>query len=50
MTKGRAQDKAILNMISDGNLDLNENLKSILEKVRHETEAILEEDKIAGLK
>jgi kynurenine 3-monooxygenase len=50
MTRGRAQDKAILNMIADNNIDLNEDLKSILEKVKTATEDILEDDKIAGLK
>ena len=50
MTRGRAQDKAILNMISDGVLGLNSDLKSILGRVKQETEAILEDDRIAGLK
>lgn len=50
MTKGRAQDKAILNMIADGKLSLSEDIKTILEKVTKETEAILEDDRIAGLK
>lgn len=50
MTKGRAQDKAILNMIADGKLNANEDINSILEKVKKETEAILEDDRIAGLK
>lgn len=50
MLKGRAQDKAILNMLSDGTLNLKDDLKSILEKVKKETEAILENDRIAGLK
>ena len=50
MLKGRAQDKAILNMLSDGELDPEGDLKVILEKVKQETEAILEDDRIAGLK
>lgn len=50
MLKGRAQDKAILNMLTDGELNLNGELKSVLEKVKYETQVILEEDKIAGLK
>jgi kynurenine 3-monooxygenase len=50
MLRGRAQDKAILNMLSDGALKTEDNLKLILEKVKHETEAILEDDRIAGLK
>jgi len=55
MTRGRAQDKAILNMLADGaiteveNLS-NEKLKTILENVKAETEAVLEDDRIAGLK
>jgi len=50
MLKGRAQDKAILNLLSDRKIDLKEDLKIILEKVKQETEAILENDRIAGLK
>lgn len=56
MLRGRAQDKAILNMLSDGDistaLDMTDrnNLKTILEKVKQQTEAILEDDRIAGLK
>ncbi|MBP0904463.1 FAD-dependent oxidoreductase [Mariniflexile gromovii] len=50
MLRGRAQDKAILNMLNDGTLNLKDDLKIILEKVKKETEAILEDDRIAGLK
>lgn len=50
MLKGRAQDKAILNMLADGKLNINDNLKLNLEKVKTETENILEDDRIAGLK
>lgn len=50
MLKGRAQDKAILNMLSDRIINLNDDLKTILEKVKHQTNAILEDDRIAGLK
>lgn len=49
MLRGRAQDKAILNMLSDNVIDINGDLKSILNKVKTETEAILEDDRIAGL-
>ncbi|QNK77502.1 FAD-dependent monooxygenase [Winogradskyella sp. PAMC22761] len=49
MLRGRAQDKAILNMLTDGIISVEDNLKDILEKVKKETEAILEDDKIAGL-
>ncbi|MCF7567259.1 FAD-dependent monooxygenase [Sabulilitoribacter arenilitoris] len=50
MLKGRAQDKAILNLLSDGKIDLKEDLKIILKKVKQETEAILEDDRIVRLK
>lgn len=56
MLRGRAQDKAILNMLADGvistTLDLTDKnaLKIILDKVKTATEAILEDDKIAGLR
>ena len=50
MLRGRAQDKAILNMLTDQTLSSNEDLRVILEKVNKETEAILEDDRIAGLK
>nr|WP_179321294.1 FAD-dependent monooxygenase [Winogradskyella helgolandensis] len=49
MLRGRAQDKAILNMLTDKIISPEDNLKEILEKVKTETEAILEDDKIAGL-
>jgi kynurenine 3-monooxygenase len=55
MLRGRAQDRAILNMLSDGDIsttiDMTDKvlLKSVLEKVIKETEAILEDDKVAGL-
>jgi kynurenine 3-monooxygenase len=56
MLRGRAQDKAILNMLTDGAISTEHNminerdLKLILDKVKRETEAILEDDIIAGLK
>jgi len=50
MLKGRAQDKAILNMLAEGDIDLNSDLRQILDKINSETQEILEEDKIAGLK
>ena len=50
MLKGRAQDKAILNLLSENVLNLEGNLKVVLEKIISETEAILEDDRIAGLK
>jgi len=50
MLRGRAQDKAILNMLADGTLNLNDDLKLNLDKVKTETKNILQEDRIAGLK
>ena len=49
MLRGRAQDKAILNMLTDKVISVEDDLKDILEKVKVETEAILEDDRIAGL-
>lgn len=50
MLKGRAQDKAILNLLADEKIGLKDDLKTILKKVKQETEAILKDDRIAGLK
>lgn len=55
MLKGRAQDKAILNMLADKEISTEidmtkEELKQILKKVQQETNDILEDDRIAGLK
>ena len=49
MLRGRAQDKAILNMLTDGVISIEDDIKDILDKVTSETEAILEDDRIAGL-
>ena len=54
MKKGRAQDKALLNMIADKNISTSlemttKELEIVLEKVQQETNEILNEDKIAGL-
>ena len=54
MKKGRAQDKALLNLIADDKVHTHlnmskEELKIILEKIKEETKEILREDKIAGL-
>jgi len=49
MLKGRAQDKAILNMLADKKIDLNDDLKSILATIKTETEEILDEDKVAKM-
>lgn len=50
MTKGRAQDKVILNMLYNDEITPNDDLKTILEKVKAATKDILEDDNIAGLK
>ena len=50
MVRGRAQDKAILNMLADGTLKIDDDLRSNLEKVKTETDNILEDDRIAGSK
>ncbi|WP_339896146.1 NAD(P)/FAD-dependent oxidoreductase [uncultured Algibacter sp.] len=50
MLRGRAQDKAILNMLSDKEIEITGDLKDILRQVKQVTEAILEDDRIAGLK
>jgi len=47
MTRGRAQDKAILNMIADNEINLNGDLKAILKRVLKETQEILDEDQVA---
>ena len=49
MLKGRAQDKAILNMLAGGVISIDDDMRIVLEKVNKETEAILEDDRIAGL-
>ncbi|WP_324309915.1 NAD(P)/FAD-dependent oxidoreductase [Xanthomarina sp.] len=53
LLKGRAQDKAILNMLADGDIQninnlTNDELKMTLDKVRAATLAIIEDDRIAG--
>jgi kynurenine 3-monooxygenase len=50
MKIGRAQDKALLNLIADHEIDTSKDFKSIFDLVQQETSEILEEDKIAGLK
>lgn len=48
LQRGRAQDKAILNLIADGNVPENMPLKDKLALVKKETEAILHDDAVAG--
>ena len=47
MLRGRAQDKAILNMLADKKIDLNADLKTNLEKVNAATEELLDDDRVA---
>jgi kynurenine 3-monooxygenase len=52
MIRGRAQNKAILNLLADGDISIpfdmtKQGLKTILEKVKKATEDILEDDRIA---
>ncbi len=49
MLRGRAQDKAIINMLDDKVISTTDDINTILEKVNTETESILEEDRVAGL-
>ena len=54
MVRGRAQDKALLNLIADQEVSTSlnmtkEELEIVLDKINEETEEILREDKIAGL-
>ena len=50
MEIGRAQDKALLNMIADDEIDTNGDLQEILKKVQSETNEILAEDSVAKMK
>ncbi|WP_430409840.1 FAD-dependent oxidoreductase [Kordia sp.] len=47
MEIGRAQDKALLNLIADDEIDTEGNLQEILKKVQAETNEILDEDNVA---
>jgi len=47
MTIGRAQDTAILNMLSSHQISLDEDLNDVLKKVQEETSNILMEDRIS---
>jgi kynurenine 3-monooxygenase len=48
LKRGRAQDKAILNLLDDGKITDEMSLKEKLELVKKETEAILHDDEVAG--
>ena len=47
LKRGRAQDKAILNLLDDGKIREEMSLKEKLELVKKETEAILHDDEVA---
>ena len=47
MTKGRAQDKAILNMIAANEIDLNDDLSVLLKIVQEKTNDIIDDDNVA---
>lgn len=47
MKRGRAQDKAILNLLADGKINTNQTLRDQLELVKRETEEILHDDAVA---
>jgi kynurenine 3-monooxygenase len=49
MLRGRAQDKAILSLLHKGEINSNKDLKELLNQVIKNSEAILKQDKIAGL-
>ncbi|MCB4798848.1 FAD-dependent oxidoreductase [Neotamlana laminarinivorans] len=49
MLKGRAQDKAILNLLSNHVIDVDSDLNTVLKLVKEKTNAILNNDKITGL-
>jgi len=50
MEIGRAQDKALLNMIADDEIDTKGDLHEILKKIQAETNEILDEDSVAKMK
>lgn len=47
MKRGRAQDKAILNLLADGKINTNQSLRDQLELVKRETEEVLHDDAVA---
>ena len=47
MTRGRAQDKALLNIVAEGEIDQNISIPSLYETIKNDTDSILENDKIA---
>jgi len=49
MLRGRAQDKAILNMLADEEISTETDIDTILQKVKKETQKILEDNEVAQL-
>lgn len=47
MKRGRAQDKAILNLLADGKINTSQTLRDQLELVKRETEEVLHDDAVA---
>ena len=47
MTRGRAQDKAILNLLADGKIKPDDNLEDLHKIIRTQTEHILDDDRVA---
>jgi kynurenine 3-monooxygenase len=47
MKRGRAQDKAILNLLAAGKINTDQSLRDQLELVKRETEAVLHDDAVA---
>lgn len=47
MKRGRAQDKAILNLLADGKINANQTLRDQLNLVKRETEEVLNDDAVA---
>lgn len=47
MKRGRAQDKAILNLLADGKIKVTQSLREQLEMVKRETEEVLHDDAVA---
>ena len=48
LKRGRAQDKAILNLLSDGKISTEDTPGSLLKIVKSETQAILHDDDVVG--
>ncbi|EDM45230.1 putative kynurenine 3-monooxygenase [unidentified eubacterium SCB49] len=48
LRKGRAQDKAILNLLDDGKISTEDAPEKLLKTVKNETEAILHDDDVVG--